>query len=347
MFKIPPFSTTMIGSMPQTTGTLALECLHKYPLSIPVWPQLPARSFKEAMTAQYNEGFPGIKVDEAEKRVWVQRDDALLESIGSFYENVMGDDLSSFAITAENASGLIDYINALPHHKERFPFLKGQVTGPFTLGLGVNDQEGRALWFDEQYKDVIIKGLSKKAMWQFKQFKPYGDNIVIFFDEPILSALGTPAYMGISDDDVIAALNEVFAEVQAEGAAVGVHCCGNMDWGLLSRSNVNIISFDAYEFGEKVALYAQDFKNYLARGDYLAWGLVPTDNPELLETETAESLKQRFDQLIKVFTGKRIPLEQLMTQALVTPACGLGNLSEATCERALSLLQEVGVLLRA
>ena len=54
---------------------------------------------------------------------------------------------------------------------------------------------------------------------------------MIFFDEPVLSALGTAAYMTIQDEDVINGLNEVVEVSDNAGALVGVHCCGQHGLG--------------------------------------------------------------------------------------------------------------------
>ena len=105
MLKIPARQTTMIGSMPYTDAEKALEILDRYPLSIPVWPQLPKRSFKEAMVPQYSEGFPGISVDEENKRFWIERNDAMLNEMASFYEAVLSDSVDAFSVSSEYAEG--------------------------------------------------------------------------------------------------------------------------------------------------------------------------------------------------------------------------------------------------
>ena len=247
MFTIPANQTTMIGSMPHRDADSALELLTRYPLDIPTWPQLPKRSFKEGMMPQYSEGFPGIKVDEEEKRIWLKRDEEFLNSMAAFFEDIINNNIDTFTISAEYAIGFDPFLDFLKEQPERFPIVKGQVTGPFTYGLSINDTDKKVVWFDEQYRDVITKGLTQKAVWQVNELKQYAEKVVIFFDEPIFSALGTPAYIGIEDEQVIGTLNELTEPVHATGAAVGVHCCGNMDWSLLALSSIDIIAFDAYE----------------------------------------------------------------------------------------------------
>jgi hypothetical protein len=343
MPKLIANQSTMIGSMPHQSAEEAYELLTHYPLSIPAWPQLPKRSFKEAMIPQYSEGFPGITVDEHNKRIWVERNDELLDTMAVFFENVISENLDAFAVSEEYAAGLHYFFHQLDAQREKLPAIKGQVTGPFTFGLGLNDQERKAIWFDEQYRDVVLKGLSMKAKWQVRELKKYARNVVLFFDEPILSALGTPAYMGIEDEHVIEGLNEVTNAAQDLGATVGVHCCGNMDWGLLARTDLNIISFDAYFYGEKVALYPEEINAFLQRGGMLASGLVPTLDVEKLHGETPESLKQKHEKLIQLFVKKGISEDLIRQQILFTPSCGMGSgaLSLEESRLVLELLSKI------
>ncbi len=342
MFHLPANQTTMIGSLPYLDAEKALEALGRFPLSIPTWPQLPKRSFKEAMVPQYSEGFPGVKVDEENKRFWVERNDDLLNTMAVFYEEVLSESVDAFAISSEYAEGFGSFVDYLEKRGEKLPIVKGQVTGPFSYGLSLNDNDGKAVWFDEQYKDIVVKGLAKKAVWQVNALKKFGENVLIFFDEPIFSALGTPAYMGIEDEQVLHALNELVEPLHAVNAAVGVHCCGNMDWALLAQSSIDIIAFDAYEFGDKVALYPDAINAFLERGGVLAWGIVPTGNSEDINRETGESLQNKVNELMELFSLKGVSPERIKEQILFTPSCGMGTLSVEDTERVLELLASLG-----
>ncbi len=335
---LPAHQTTMIGSMPQVTPKEALQALEQAPLTIPAWPQLPRRSFKEVMIPQYTEAFPGIRVDEVAKRIWVQVDHDLPNAMVEFYEHLVAEQVAAFAVSEEYAAGLHGMLRQLDAADMKLPFLKGQVTGPFTFGLGLTDQERRSVWFDEQYRDIVLKGLGMKALWQIQQLQPYTEHVVIFFDEPVLSALGTAAYMMIQGEDVINGLNEVFERSHDAGALVGVHCCGNMDWGLLASTTIDIISFNAYDYGARVALYPDKIQAFLERGGVLASGLVPTGDVEKLHAETSDSLRTRHESLIQEFVGKGIAENLLREHFLFTPSCGMGTLSENDTAIALKLL---------
>ncbi|MDD5674837.1 MAG: hypothetical protein PHC61_11775 [Chitinivibrionales bacterium] len=332
--------TTMIGSLPYANPQDALDALAAFPLDIGAWPQLPKRSFKESMLVQYCEGFPGIVIDEKEKRIVLDSSEALPDAMAVFYEAVVAENSDAFAISPPFAAGLHAFIAERKKKTEKPALIKGQVVGPFTFGLSLTDRNGQAAWFDEQYRDVVIKGIGMKALWQVKQLAPLAQSVVIFLDEPIFSALGTPTYLGIENNDVIATVNEITDQLHAVDAKVGLHCCGNMEWSLLTQTNLDILAFDAYSFGDKVALYPEEIGGFLARGGLLAWGSVPTAPVESISNETTESLVRRMLALETMFTNKNIPPELLRRQRILTPSCGMGNLTAAQAQRVLKLLRE-------
>ena len=63
----PDCQTTAMGIMPHTDIERALEVALS--LDIPFWPQLPKVSYFEDMYVQALEHFPGVRIDEAHRRI--------------------------------------------------------------------------------------------------------------------------------------------------------------------------------------------------------------------------------------------------------------------------------------
>jgi methionine synthase II (cobalamin-independent) len=337
MELLTPGQSFMIGSMPHKRVEEAFAVLDRFPLDIPTWPQLPARSFVEGMIPQCSEGFPGIRIDAEEKSIRLDRSSGLVEAMTEAYEAVIAEDRDYFAISADFAQGLHRFLERSGNDGPRH-VAKGQITGPFTFGLGLNDDEGKAIWWDDGYRDLIYGGLALKGAWQVEKMKEVAERVIMFCDEPILSALGTPAYMGVRNEEVVEGLNRVIDPVKAAGAIVGMHCCGNMDWAITTQANLDVISFDAYEFGNKSIIYASEISGFLERGGYLAWGIVPTGDPDAVARETVDSLVERMDRLIKLFADAGVDETVLLKRSLYTPSCGVGSLPEESGARVLELL---------
>jgi hypothetical protein len=110
---------------------------------------------------------------------------------------------------------------------------------------------------------------------------------------------------------------------------------------MLTRTTLDYIAFDAYGFGDRVALYSNDLRGFMERGGTFAWGLVPTGSSEAIKTETKESLQKRMAVLEQDFIKRGIPLELVREKRVLTPSCGMGNLTIDEAKRVLQLLEEV------
>jgi hypothetical protein len=163
--------------------------------------------------------------------------------------------------------------------------------------------------------------------------KQHAEKVIIFIDEPILSALGSSAYLGISADETLRLLKEMVGTIKAEGAMAGIHCCGNADWPLVMRSGADIINFDAYDYLDTIALYHQECTHFLDSGGYFAWGIVPTS--DAITSENPDSLRERFQAGIHKLS-EHIPLDLIRSNMLITPSCGTGS---RTVEEAVKIFQ--------
>lgn len=332
---------TCIGSFPHQSTTAICDFLMETLPDCPTWPQLPQRDARENMYAQYAAVLPGAQIDPDGKVILDTGDTT--EAMTRFYERVLGDDLAPFEPDPNIAAGYAEFLSRLPN-LDSDGFIKGHITGPISFGLTVTDPDDRPALYDETLRDVVVQGLTAQARAQCRRLGTSGRQVILFVDEPYLSSVGS-ATIPVSDQDVIECLDVVTSGILAEGALPGVHCCGNTDWSLLTRTSARIISFDAYNYLEGLTLYPAELADFLARGGALAWGIVPTD-PEVLARETATALADRLEAgLDRLAAGDHDP-DLLRRRCLITPGCGTGTLSADLAERAISLARQVSDELR-
>jgi methionine synthase II (cobalamin-independent) len=328
---------TIVGSMPHTDPESACSTITHYLKDIPVWPQLPKRSFLENMYVQYSQGFPGVVV--VDNRIYVNRSQDLAKPMEEFYTAYLGNNVDKYPISPDYAAGLhrflaLDNLSPLA--------VKGQITGPVTWGLTVTDENKKAIIYDDTLGDVVPKLLRLKASWMEKQLRRLSRNTIIFVDEPYMAAFGSVGVM-LSQEQVISLEEEVFEGISG---LKGIHCCGNTDWSVLLKTSADIISFDTYNYAQSLTLYPAEVKRFLDRGGVIAWGIVPNDE-ESLEKETAASLNDRLEEAMAPFTREGIPFQQLIKQGLLTPSCGLGSIStEEAADRVLESLAELSTRIR-
>jgi hypothetical protein len=337
---------TAIGSLPHKDPQKAVQVILRSIPNAPIWPQLPATGLNEQMEIQYSEGIPRVVIDREKERMYINTAGDTSTDLAAFYESYVAEDVEAFRITPDFARGLYAFESALQAAGGTRPFVKLQTTGPLSFGLTIVDENKRAIYYNAEFVDVVVKAMAMKCRWQIRKFKKFAQNTICFIDEPILSAFGSSTYVSVTRDDAVAKLNEVVEAVQAEGALAGVHCCGNTEWPILIDAGVDILNFDAFDYGDTILLYANAIKDYLKAGKVLAFGIVPTNSTKI-HAQTPDSLVAKFGELVqKLAKATGLDAELIRSQALVTPSCGTGSLPIPDAELVFKTLHEVSAKLR-
>lgn len=329
---------TGIGSLPHRDPQRAVKVVLEAVPQLPYWPQLPRRHPLENMYGQFLSGLPGLDEEGSTPRIgdW----DAFWQQLGGLLEAYLSGEDAPGSLPPERAAGLW----ALPAHRARLrqaAALKGQVTGPVSMGLSIWGPEGKPALYEERLMEAVVTLLRLKVRWQERFLRALHPVSLVFLDEPYLGTVGS-AFYGYDSRRARAYLAEVLAEAQG---LTGIHCCANTDWSLLLGLDVDVISFDAYFYFEPFALYAPALSAFLDRGGIVAWGIVPAQ-AERAREESAPALVERLEAYFSALAAAGVPRELLLKQGLVTPSCGLGSLREEEAEAILRLCGEVSCLAR-
>ena len=342
----PQCLASAIGSLPHLDPSTACDVILNSIPEIPIWPQLPNINFREEMEIQYSEGLPYVVLDQEKKRMYFETGQDLTSEFEKFYENYMAENLDYFKISQDFRRGIYMMEKKLSEKKHPdLKYFKNQVTGPITVGLGRVDENKRAIYYNDMFRDIIVKGIEMKARWQLNKFKFLGCEQICFIDEPILSGFGSSTYVSVNRPDVVHYLNDVIEVIHKENAISGIHCCGNTDWTILIDAGVDIISFDAYEYAETITYYPEKVRAFLEKGGVLAWGIVPTSHK--INHESPESLVKRLKAAVDKLADKGIEKDLIWDQCLITPSCGTGSLSVELSEKIFHQLSQVSQILRS
>jgi hypothetical protein len=348
----PECLPVLIGSLPIQNHQQAGKLVWEYTPEIPLWVQLP--SFKqEGMISQFLPGMPGLTVNG--DKTFIDTTSLTFENeVLKFYEAYMAvsEDQarlkdSIFTISSNAAPGLFTLLENLSKPELTPVAVKGQITGPFTFGTGLNDENGKAIFYNDQLRDTAVKLLAMKARWQTRQLAISGKPVIIFFDEPALTGFGSSAFISISRAEVLGCFEEVFEAVHAEGGFAGVHVCANADWSLILDSSADIVSFDAYEYFDTFILYPKQIKAFLDSGKILAWGIVPTLNESAIARENVSSLMDIWNTKTAKLQTLGIDQKTIFSQSLITPSCGTGSLSIENAVKVLDLTRKLSGQIRS
>lgn len=178
--------------------------------------------------------------------------------------------------------------------KYSYDIAKVQCIGPATLMLS-GYEEGDAINQIYMHINDILSGLN-------------AERTILFLDEPSLGSAGFNYERMWSD---------LFSCFKTEK---GVHTCGNMDWDILFKADIDIISFDASQYD---LTFFSHYKRFRAKKGKIAWGI-----------------------------SKLEDIKDFMEGDLITAPCGLGGMNKETgkpyteeeCENALEMLLKASLL---
>jgi hypothetical protein len=346
MIFSPSCLATAVGSMPHKDAAEAVDAVLRAFPDIPAWPQLPNRSFLENMYVQYSEGLPCLVVDHERKKIHFDTGRDVSAEVEAFYAKVIEGNLDDFAVSGDYAPGFHRLIEALAAREGGIvTCVKGQIVGPISMGLTVTDQNKRAILYHDELMDAVVKSISLKAAWQVRELRKVSPSVMLWLDEPYLASFGS-GYVSLSEEQVLSFIGEAVQSIHGAGALAGIHCCGNTDWSLLMKTELDIINFDAYDYFTGMTLYPEPLKSFLEGGRTIALGMVPT-SPKIAN-ESPERLAATFNERLRALSEKTgLDAARIRKQCLLTPSCGTGSLPLETAARVLDTISRLSTMLRA
>lgn len=318
------FFATGIGSLSFLDKEKAVGfILENFNNHIPFWPQLPKVSFLESMHIQFSEGLPGRIVDLDKRNISIDTQrPSFVEQFEKCYNSIHSNQLDYFSMGKDYAAGFYEFIKQI--RNKDFKFIKGQIIGPITFGMTLLDEKKRPLLFNAELNEIIPLFLNLKARWQINRLKQVTkNNIIIFIDEPYLVAVGTSQFASLDKSRIIAKIDSLVEAIHSEGAFAGIHCCGNTDWSICFETQIDILSFDAFEFLDSLFIYRDSLNKFVAKGGILACGIVPNRQDY--------NLDGYIEKAIEALKKHKILLEN---GALITCSCGCGTVSQDFAKRA-------------
>ncbi|HVJ48178.1 methionine synthase [Desulfitobacterium sp.] len=341
----PHFLATGIGSLPHSDPEAALDLIWQSVPTAPHWPQLPNLGAESSFIGQFLRPLieTGVIGGFASPRFQVEAPD-WPERMARFYELYLRAEsgeieaLDAFGFTPKGGIGFESFCADIEHRDTQGVLLvKGQLSGPLTVGMQITDANRRASYYDEIQRDLLVKALAMHGEWQTRRLARFGYPVLISIDEPELYAYGASTHVTLGRESLIAHINEISDGILRQGGIPGVHVCAGTDWTLLFDSKVRVVNFDAYEYMTSMIVLAESLNDFLEQGGILSWGIVPTSAKAF--GETVESLQECLEGNIQELVKRGVNEARLRAQSILTPSCGIGTLELDLTERIYALLQ--------
>jgi len=318
-----------MGILPHENIDDALELALS--LDIPFWPQLPKLSFSEDMYVQAMEYFPGMVIDEDRQQIYFDTN-RFINDIPLYIE--LEKDPTTF-ILSERFSHV--YQRFLSLELDSFKAIRGQIIGPISLMLKIVDENGKPIAYNDEVRAFAYTIIQKKLNAQYAQLRAKNEKAFVWIDDPGLEFV----FNAMCGYDNVKAKEELTVFFDGVEGPRGLHLCGRPDWDFLLSLNIEILSFNAYAFGEIFVTYDR-VKDFLGKGNIISWGIVPTYFEEFSK-EDSSGLAGRLESMWAVLERKGIDRELIIQNSLLAPAtCNLLNADKTTTvEKSFKLLTSV------
>ncbi len=327
----------LLGALPHRSAAQALDISRRYAGVLLAWPQLPQRSFREQCLVQSMIGFPGLVVDAAAQRVYVDRNEAERQ-IDTLLLAYLEHTVSYAALGVDDAAGLAEIVRG--GGRDLYA-VKGQILGPISVALQLTDEHEQPLIYDDMLFDAIAQMLRLRVAWQELQLSEISPTTIVCIDEPLLEATTLP-FFPHDWDRVVGQIEEVLAGINGCRA---LYTCGTVDLRRLMQTSVELLIADSAAYRRLSKSDSEELIAFLDRGGMVGIGIIPATAEQLAQV-SIESLFDEFSAFLGVLESQGIARDRFVQQALITPAQSLGVLDIASAERALHLLARVSRRIR-
>ncbi|MBI3181572.1 MAG: hypothetical protein HYZ28_05475 [Myxococcales bacterium] len=334
---LPPCATTGIGSLPHTQQELALQMALQ--VDVPYLPQLPSDHPSELMIPSALEGLPGMSFDGeglclVDMETWLGQREGFGMSIEVALQSGA---LEAFEPSSQACRAWKPFLWEVETRK--LPFAKVQIAGPCTVRWVAMASTGKPASEVEPLDQQIFRLLLAKSMALVRAVRKAGATPILFLDEPGLYALDrrNPRHLLAMQE-----LRMLALAIQREGGLVGVHCCSNTDWQALLELGLDVLSIDVRLSLDAVLEEQPAFWSFLSCGAALSLGIIPTD---LASSYQVDELVEAVEAGLRA-TVPASDFGAVLSQMLITPACGLAMRSVVDSERSFDELRQAQRLLR-
>lgn len=327
--------TSAMGILPHTDVNRALDLALS--LDIPFWPQLPKLDYYEDMYVQVTENFPGVRIDEENRRIDFDTE-RFYEELPAFIERMEDDD--TYRLTGRYSAV---YHEFLSRDLSKFYAIRGQIEGPVSFGFSVKDETDKPLIYVDEVRDLLIDFMARKVTVMGRELAEKNPRSFMFVDEPGLEFIFS-SLSGYPEEAARRDMDRFFSQVEGNR---GVHLCGNPDWDFLLKTPMDILSFNAFGRGDRFVNYVPSLKKFLEGGGIVGWGMVPANYDDFYSTKV-DGLMEMLEGFWETLEKAGISREYLLPRSLLMPAtCALVNPdNHETVEKCYDALKELSLRVR-
>lgn len=220
------------------------------------------------------------------------------------------------------------------------------ILGPISVSQILDDCAEQLVIFDKSYRKLFVQAICVKALWIIEKIKQVCPNTVpiIILEEPMLGQLGAIKKTNPQKDIdfLLELLKRVIKKLKKAGAIVGVQCFEKCDWSIPIKAGVDLISYDAYNNPNNLAIIPEILTNFLEQGGLINWGIVPVMSDNIVQGLRLDYLKKRLALTIEGVILSGVPRDLLYNASTVSLNGNTDKLSILFAEKAWMFASKLG-----
>ena len=316
------------GDLPYDDIQLCKRMMLRLYEQVPFLPELPLINPNDEIFHKTIENFPCINFNEGKMFIEDNNDNKLMQTVDLMNEIYNSEPPYDLDMLSTDTPFFNMYIEILKRIKPKHTVIN--LVGPFTLCNSIINKNAGSILSDKLYRKFITYLITIKALWYITKIKQASPTTrpIIMFDESKLIRFGTlkRTHEKIDTETINTMFVKIFSKLRNEGAYIGVKSFDKCNWQLIIDTNcVDIISFDAYNHPTSLNILAPSINNFIAKGGYINWGIVPVMNENAIRSLNVNTIYNRFNSTIDTLSSQGVSMDLLLKHSTVSVQ---GNLSK-------------------
>lgn len=334
------FKNLPTGNLPYVDIKLCKQMLLRLYENIPFLPELPLLDANDTILNRTFANMPCITIKEGKILLSEITDKNLNLTTVALDKIYNSTDINDFEKYSSETPFFNLYLEILKRIKPEYTIIN--LMGAFTFANSIFNKNASVLLTDRIYRKFIIQIITIKALWFIYKIKEASSNTkpIIIFDENLLYKYGTlkRTNEAITKETITTMFTKIFQKIQKAGGLVGVQSFEKCNWQLVLESDgVNLISFDAYNNPNNLNIIAEKINNFLAKGGYINWGIVPVMNENVIRSINIDTLYKKFTSTLEILASEGVSMDLLYKNSTVSVQGNLSKYPILFAEKALML----------
>ena len=338
------FKNLPIANLPYEDITPCKHMMLRLYENIPFLAELPKMDKNDTILNRTIENIPGLKYKEKKLIIEDSTTSSFMKSAKELDKITNLIEEGDLAAYSSSSPFWTMYTEMLKRIRPKYTIVR--LIGPYSLADAIFNISTHTLLHDKDYRKYIIQAVTVKALWFLNKIKSFSPNTkpIILFEEEHLHKLSSLKrnYDDITNDMITMTFSKVFQKIQKNGGLVGVQSFEKCNWQIILDSNVDLISFDAYNNPRSLNIIAEKLQKFLAKGGIVNWGIVPAKNENSIRILNLDTMQKIFTKAIENLANDGVSLDMLYQNSTVSVQTNLSNIPILFAEKAMMIANQLG-----